>query len=88
MLEQMLDRTLPMYVVIAFFLSLTYHQLSILLFAQALTREHWIWKISSLLRQLSIVTLNAPYGDASAKEPISMDSYEPEEVILSFQLLN
>ena len=84
MLERILDRTIPTYIMIACFLSLTYHQLSSLIFAQALTREHWIWKLNSSLRQLPVLDLNSHLEMPMLIEPMSMDSYEPQELVLSF----
>ena len=88
MLQRMLDRALPMYVVIAYFLSLTYHQLSILLFPQALTRKHWIRKLCSFLRQPLILALGPHLEMTLLKEMMSMANYELQEVMLSFQLAN
>ena len=82
MLECMFDRTLPMYVVIACFLSLTYHQVFILLFAWALKTE----KLNSFFRQPLIISLNPYLKIPMLNKSMSMGSFETQEVIFSLQL--
>ena len=84
MLECMFDRTLPMSVVIACFLSLTYHQLFIVLFAWALKTQ----KLNSFFRQFLIISLNPHLEMPMLNKLMSMGSFEPQEVIFSLQLTN
>ena len=80
MLECMFDRTLLIYVVIACFLSLTYHQLFILFFAWALKTQ----KLNSFFRQFLIISLNPHLEMPMLNKLMSTGSFE----IFSLQLTN